>query len=77
MIKKSHTWNSVFENLVSGIQSFYICPDLPLHFIRFFFLISDFLAESSKANKNKKKRSHILQYSFAQKTSLIYEAQLT
>ena len=36
-----------------------------------FSLISKFLAESLKANKNYQKRSRILQYSFAQKTSLI------
>ena len=36
-----------------------------------FFLISGFLAESLKANKNQQKRSLILQYRFAQKTSLI------
>ena len=36
-----------------------------------FFLISDFLAERRKANKNKRKRSLILQYIFARKTSLI------
>ena len=36
-----------------------------------FFLFSDFLAESLKGNKNWQKRSHILQYSFAQKISLI------
>ena len=36
-----------------------------------FFLISDFLTESLKANKNYWKRSLTLQYSFAQKASLI------
>ena len=35
------------------------------------FLISDFLAESLKASKTYRKRLLILQYSFAQKTSLI------
>ena len=35
------------------------------------FLISDFLAESPKANKNWQKRPVILQYSFTQKSSLI------
>ena len=35
---------------------------------RFFFLISDFLAKSLRANKNQRKRSLILQYSFALKT---------
>ena len=37
-----------------------------------FFLISDFLAESLKANKNWQKRSHILQYSFTHKISLVF-----
>ena len=36
-----------------------------------FFFIPDFLAESLKANKNKRERSLNLQYSFGQKTSLI------
>ena len=36
-----------------------------------FFLMSDFLTESLKAIKNYWKRSLILQYNFAQKTSLI------
>ena len=51
MIKKSHIWNSFFENIISGMQSFCICPDVPLDIIRF-FLTSDFLAESLEANKN-------------------------
>ena len=41
------------------------------HLQRSFFLISDFLSESLKANKNLGKRSLILEYSFARKTSLI------
>ena len=36
-----------------------------------YILISDFLAESFKAKKNKQKISLILQYSFAQKALLI------
>ena len=35
------------------------------------FFIPEFVAENLKANKNQRKRSLILQYSFAQKTSLI------
>ena len=35
------------------------------------FVIPEFVAENLKANKNQRKRSLILQYSFAQKTSLI------
>ena len=37
----------------------------------FFKICSDFLEESPKANKNQRKRSLILQHSFAQKASLI------
>ena len=35
------------------------------------FFIPEFVAENLKANKNQRKRSLILQYSFVQKTSLI------
>ena len=41
-----------------------------------FFLISDFLSESLKANKNYLKRWLIAQYSFAQKISPILQPQL-
>ena len=51
MIQKSHIWNSFLENVISGIQKFYICPDVSVDIISL-FLISDFLAESLKANKN-------------------------
>ena len=37
------------------------------------FLISDSLAESLRDNKNLQKRPHILQYSFAQETSLVLQ----
>ena len=57
MIQKSHIWNSFSENILSDIQSFYICPDVPVDIIRV-FLISDFLAENLKANKKLQKRSH-------------------
>ena len=60
-----------FENIFSGIQSFYIRPQVPVDIISVFFLTSDILAESLKVSKNYRKRSLILQYSFAQKTSLI------
>ena len=49
---KCHIWNSFFKNMISGIQLFYICPEVPADIIRTFFLILDFLAESLKANKN-------------------------
>ena len=49
---KSHIWNSFFENIISGIQRFYICPDFPLDVIGVFFFLPDFLAESLKAKKS-------------------------
>ena len=47
---KPHIWNSFFENNISG--SFYICPDVPVDLIRYIFLISKFLVESLRNNKN-------------------------
>ena len=41
-----------FENITSGIQRFHISPDVPIEITRVFLLISNFLAESLKANKN-------------------------
>ena len=35
--KKSHIWDSFFGNIISGIQSFYIYPDVPADIIRVFF----------------------------------------
>ena len=68
MIQNSHIWNSFFEKIILGIQSFYICPYAPVNIIRVFILILDFLAGSFKADKNQQKILHILQYSFAQNT---------
>ena len=70
MKKISFHFNSFFKNIISIIQPFYIRPDVPVN-IRVFLFISHFLAESLKTNKNQRKRSLILQYSFAQKTLLI------
>ena len=58
-----------FENIISGIQVVYTRTFQWT--LSEFSLISDFLTEILKANKNYWKRSLILQYSFAQKTSLI------
>ena len=41
-----------FENSISAIQRFHIRPDVPVDIIRFFFLISEFLEESLRTNKN-------------------------
>ena len=43
---------------------------VPMDIIRLFF-IPEFAAENLRANKNQRKRSLILQYSFVQKPSLI------
>ena len=70
----------MIQNLIFGIlllkmlfpaNNFFIFNHVPVDIIRGFFSISDFLAESLKANKNYPQRSLILQYGFAQKTSLI------
>ena len=61
---KIHIWNSFFENIISGIQRFYICPNVQVDFIT---------AESLKTNKSQQKRSHFLQYSSAQKGPLILQ----
>ena len=74
-----HIWNSCFENICSSIKRFYICTEVPVEFQKFtgrIYRISDFLAESLRANKNYLKRSHIIQYSFAQKTSLILRTSI-
>ena len=52
------------------MQHFYICRDVPVDIVSF-FLISDYLAEGLRANKNQQTKSHIFQYGFAQETSLI------
>ena len=49
---KSDIWNYFIENIISGIQLFYINPHVSANIIKVFFLISDFLEESLKANKN-------------------------
>ena len=63
-----------FENIISGIQLFYIRSNV--HVVIRFFFISDFLAESLNANKTSKKKSLVLQYSFALKTSLILRTSI-
>ena len=67
----------MIENLIFVIlflkiffRAFNFIPYVLVNIIRVFF-ISECVAENLKANKNQPKRSLILQYSFAQKTSLI------
>ena len=67
----------MIQNLIFAIlflkilfRAYNFSPHVPVDIIRVFF-IPEFVAENLKANKNQPKRSLILQYSFAQKTSLI------
>ena len=60
----------MIQNLIFVILFLKILfPQVPMDIINFFIPV--FAAENLKANKNQRKRSLILQYSFAQKTSLI------
>ena len=54
---KSNTWNSFFENIILGIHHtvFLYSPTRSSGYRQRLFLISDFLAESLKSNKNCKK----------------------
>ena len=61
-------WKYYFKH-----ATFLYLPRLSSGHHQSFFLISYFLAESLKANKNQQKRPHILQYSFSKKTSLILQ----
>ena len=58
-----------FANIISGVQLY---STRSMDIIRFFFIL-EFTAENLKPNKNQRKRSPIMQYIFAQKTSLILQ----
>ena len=36
-LKMSYFWNSFLDNIISGTQRFYVCPDVPVDIIRVFF----------------------------------------
>ena len=59
---KSHIWNYFIENIISGIQLFYINPHVPVDSIKFFFF---FWFQISR------RKSQSQQNMFAQNTSLI------
>ena len=67
--------NLIFAILFLKISfwAYSISPHVPVDIIRVLF-IPEFVAENLKANKNQPKRSLILKYSFAQKTSLIFQS---
>ena len=52
MIQKSHIWNPFFENIISGLKSFYICPEVPVDIIRVCFFNFRF---SSRKSQNQQK----------------------
>ena len=64
--------NLIFVILFSKhfFRVYNLSPHVSMDVIRVLF-IPEFVAENLKANKNQPKRSLILKYSFAQKTSLI------
>ena len=51
-------------------QAYNLSPHVPVDIIKVFFIL-EFVAENLKVNKKQPKRSLILKYSFAQKTSII------
>ena len=63
--------NLIFEILFLKIllRAYSLGAHVPVDIIRVYF-IPEFVAKNLKANKNQRERSIILQYSFAQKTSL-------
>ena len=61
-------WKYYFKH-----ATFLYLPRLSSGHHQSFFVISYFLEESLKANKNQQKRPHTLQYSFSKKTSLILQ----
>ena len=65
------TFGILFLKILIQAYKFFIFVRLFQWALSEIFLISDFLRESLKANKNQRKKSLILQYSFSQKTSLI------
>ena len=72
---KTHICNSFFFFLKILFRAYNFSPHVPVDIIRVFF-IPEFVAENLKANKNQRKISLILQYSFVQKATLIYKSQL-
>ena len=56
---KSHIWNSFFENIISGIQLFYIRPQVLVDIIRVFF---NFRFSSRKSLKKSQKQQKLAKY---------------
>ena len=58
MVQKSHIWNSFLENVISGIQKFYICPDVSVDIIILFFNFGFSSRKSQSQQKLAKKITH-------------------
>ena len=58
MIQKSHIWKSFLENVISGIQKFYICPDVSVDIIILFFNFGFSSRKSQSQQKLAKKITH-------------------
>ena len=56
---KSHIWNYFFENIILGIQLFYIRPDIPMDIIRFFF---NFRFSSRKSQSQQQLEKNITRF---------------
>ena len=50
----SHIWNYFFENIISGIQLFYIRPHVPVEIISFFNFVSSGRKSQSQQKLSKK-----------------------
>ena len=55
---KSHIWNSLLKNTISGIQRFCICPDVPVDIIRVFFNFRFSCRKSQSEQKLAEKITH-------------------
>ena len=58
MIQKSHIWKSFLENVISGMQKFYICPDVSVDIIILFFNFGFSSRKSQSQQKLAKKITH-------------------
>ena len=64
----------MFENIISGLQRFYICPDVPVDIIRVFFDFRFSSRKSQSQQKLTKKITHFIIQFFTHKTSLVFRA---
>ena len=74
---KSHIWNSFFENIILGIQIFFIRPHVPVDMIRVFSYFR-FSSRKSQSQQKLVKKDHTFYNKVLLKnTHSFYETQLT